>query len=184
MGAARTHVLALGNILMGDDAFGPTVLATLQARYALPPTVEAIDLGTPGLDLHPFLAEPDVVILVDTVRADAPAGELRVYDMEAIRRHPPGPRVSPHDPGLKEALMALEFEGNLPEELLLVATVPQTVEMDVGLSAPVEAAVGLACERVVEELRARGHEVQPLEPPSEPDLWWLPGAVSRRHAKP
>ncbi len=176
MGVASTHVLALGNILMGDDAFGPTVVATLRARYALPETVEVIDLGTPGLDLHPFLAEPDIVILVDTVRADPPAGGVRVYDMEAIRKHPPGPRVSPHDPGLKEALMALEFEGNLPQELLLVATVPSTVEMDVGLSEPVQAAVDGACERVVAELRARGHTVELLDEPQEPQLWWLPGA--------
>jgi hypothetical protein len=57
-----------------------------------------------------------------------------------------------------------------------VATVPSTVEMDVGLSEPVQAAVNGACERVVEELRARGHVVELLDEPAEPQLWWLPGA--------
>ena len=179
MGVPRTSVLSLGNILMGDDAFGPTVAAHLLARYELPEAVEVVDLGTPGLDLHPFLAEPDVVILVDTVRADAPAGGLRVYDMDDIRRHPPGPRVSPHDPGLKEALMGLEFEGTLPDELILVATVPDDVGMEVGLSDPVQAAVSPACERIVEELRQRGFEVRERTEPGEPDLWWVPGAPPR-----
>ncbi|NCC77733.1 MAG: hydrogenase maturation protease, partial [Clostridia bacterium] len=37
--------LGCGNILLGDDGFGPAVIERLQ-RAALPETVEAIDVGT------------------------------------------------------------------------------------------------------------------------------------------
>lgn len=171
-----TAVFSFGNVLMRDDAFGPTVLATLLAEYVLPEDVEAIDLGTPGFDLHPHLSGHDDIILVDTVRGKDGAGGVRTYDMEAIRKHPPGPRTNPHDPGLKEALQAMEFEGTLPSTLCLVATVPESTEMEPGLTAPVQSAVELAVEAVVRELRALGHEVTLRSPRETPDLWWLPGA--------
>ena len=45
---ARVGVVGLGNVLMGDDAFGPYVIEVLEAGYALPPNVSAQDLGTPS----------------------------------------------------------------------------------------------------------------------------------------
>ena len=49
--------------------------------------------------------------------------------------------VSPHDPGVKEALLALEFAGEGPDEVLLVGVIPGNVEQSVGLTPPVQAAV-------------------------------------------
>ncbi|HKK72809.1 MAG TPA: hydrogenase maturation protease [Candidatus Krumholzibacteria bacterium] len=179
MSAARTAVFSFGNVLMHDDAYGPTVVATLRARYDLPDDVEVTDLGTPGFDLHPHLTGHDHLILVDTVRAKDGPGGVRTYDAAAIQKHPPQPRTNPHDPGLKEALMAMEFEGSSPESILLVATVPETTEMEPGLTPAVQAAVDPSVERVVEALRALGHTVEPKAEPLEPDLWWLPGAGNR-----
>lgn len=171
-----TAVFSFGNVLMRDDAFGPTVIQTLIADYELPDDVEVTDLGTPGFDLHPHLSGHRHVILVDTVRGTTGQGGIRVYDADAIRKHPPGPRTNPHDPGLKEALMAMEFEGTLPETLRLVATVPVSTDMETGLSSEVERAVPLAIEAVVRELRHLGHRVCLRERRRDPELWWMPGA--------
>jgi hydrogenase maturation protease len=167
-----TAVLGLGNVLMGDDALGPTVIARLRAAYHLPDDVEFEDLGTPGLDLHPHLAGRTALIIVDTVRADEPPGSLRCYRKEEILRHAPGPRLSPHDPGLKDALLWLQFSGEEPEEVLLVGVVPASTEGEVGLSEAVAAAVPAAERAVLEELARLGHVVRRREPPAEPDLWW------------
>ena len=51
------------------------------------------------------------MIIVDTVKSDLPPGTLRVYDKAGVLRHPPSVRVGPHDPGVKEALLMLEFAG-------------------------------------------------------------------------
>ena len=171
-GDGRTAVLGLGNVLMGDDALGPTVIARLRAGYALPQDVEVEDLGTPGLDLHPHLSGRDALIIVDTVRADAPAGSLRCYRKDEILRHAPGPRIGPHDPGLKDALLWLQFSGQEPAEVLLVGVVPESCEGSVGLSETVSAAVPDAEAAVVEELRRLGHGVRRRETPEAPDLWW------------
>lgn len=165
-------VLGLGNVLMGDDALGPHVVAQLDAGWIFPNDVVVEDLGTPGLDLHPHLAGRRAIVLVDTVRADATAGTVRRYSSEQLLAHPPGPRTSPHDPGLKEALLALDFAGQGPDRVVLIGVVPAQVESGVGLSPRVSAAVPVAAEAVLEELSLLGVRVQRRIEARVPDLWW------------
>ena len=86
------RVLGLGNVLMGDDGFGPAVIHALGSEWELP-DVEVHDVGTPGLDLVPFLSGAECVVLVDTVRADGPPGHVRRYDLPAILSHAPAARL-------------------------------------------------------------------------------------------
>jgi hydrogenase maturation protease len=168
----KIAVLGLGNVLMKDDALGPYAVRLLEARYAFPDGVTVRDLGTPGLDLHPYLTGQDAVIFVDTVGADGAPGEVRLYRRDEILRHPPAARVSPHDPGVKEALLSLEFASGGPSEVLLVGVIPEVVEAGVGLSPAVRGALPVVEAEVLEELARLGSEATPLASPGEPDLWW------------
>lgn len=168
----QSAVLGLGNVLMGDDALGPWVIQHLLAHYEFPPAVRVQDLGTPGLDLHPYLADCSHAILVDVVRSEGSPGELRRYDRDEILTHPPGPRVSPHDPGVKEALLALDFAEQGPGQVLLVGVLPDVVSGDVGLSPAVRQAVEPASRAVLEELERVGHRVERRAEPGRPDIWW------------
>lgn len=165
-------VLGLGNVLMQDDAVGPHVIAALRAGWSVPEAIEVEELGTPGFDLVPYLGGRDTVILVDAVRADAPAGTVRVYRREEILAHPPGLRVSPHDPALKETLLSLEFSGGGPREVVLVGIVPRRTEQGTGLSPEVAAAVPRAVAAVLAELERLGVRAAP-RPSGEPaEVWW------------
>jgi len=168
----RIGVLGLGNVLMGDDALGPYVIGLLQARYRFEEGVSVEDLGTPGLDLHPHLQGLDSLILVDTVRSEGEPGQVHTYRRDQILRHAPAQRVSPHDPGVKEALLALEFAGEGPDEVLLVGVIPDNVEQSVGLTPPVQAAVPIVVYEVLAELERLGYTPAAYDPPREPDLWW------------
>jgi hydrogenase maturation protease len=168
----RTLVMGLGNVLMGDDGFGPYVVRVLESRYDFPEEVSVLDVGTPGLDLVPYLSGPEAVVIVDTVKADAPPGTMKRYDREAILKHPPQPRISPHDPGLKETLLTLDFAGQGPRDVTLVGTVPDSVGTGPGLSDPVRAAVGAAVESVLVELERLGVPARPKAEPRDPDVWW------------
>jgi hydrogenase maturation protease len=172
-------VLGLGNVLMGDDAFGPWVVQLLLAEHEFAADVSVADLGTPGLDLIPYVADLEALILLDTVRADAPAGTLRLYRRDDLLRHAPQPRLSPHDPGVKEALLSAEFAGRSPREVLLVGVVPRQTAMGVGLSPPLRAAVAVAAATVTRELERLGRPVRRREVARPPDIWWEaePGAV-------
>ncbi len=169
---ARGTVIGIGNVLTGDDAIGPHVVRLVEARYALPDGVQVIDAGTPGYDLTAFLVGADAAILVDAVKAKAAPGELRVYEKAELLSRKPILAVSPHEPGVREALLNADFMGVTPPVVRLVGVVPARTDTGIGLSPEVRAAIPAAVERVAAELRALGVAVEERVPAREPDLWW------------
>lgn len=168
----RAAVLGLGNVLMGDDGFGPYLAQFLRAAYELPEGLSVEELGTPGFDLVPHLAGLDAVIILDAVQAPALPGDVRVYRRDQILRHAPGPRVSPHDPALKEALLLADLAGEAPEEVTLIGVVPARVDTGPGLSRAVKAALPQAAAEVVRHLAALGFALRPRHPSASLDVWW------------
>ena len=188
--AARVVVLGVGSVLTGDDALGPTVVRTLAAGYDLGAEVEALDAGTPGMDLAALVGDAEAVIVVDTVLARGEPGTVAVYDRAQLLSRPLEPRVNPHAPGLLETLWALDFAGIGPSWVRLVGVVPARTDVGVGLSDPVRAAVPAALAAVVDALEELGVPPRPLDAPPPPDLWWeaaargafIPGSGTTSHA--
>jgi hydrogenase maturation protease len=157
---------------MGDDAVGPWVIEELLAKWEFPEGVEVVDVGTPGLDLVPYVADADTILIVDTVRSDGPPGRIRVYSREQLLSRPAQPRLSPHDPGLAEVLFSLTLAGAAPRDVVLIGVVPGAVEMGVGLSADVQGAVPRAADMVVERLRGWNLAPRRRPSPSPTAPWW------------
>jgi hydrogenase maturation protease len=170
----KIGVLGIGNVLMGDDALGAHVVKRLEAAFTFPAEVEVVEAGTPGADLPNVLDGYEAVVVVDTVKLRAAApGELRVLDKAVLLSREPILPMSPHEPGLREALFAMEFRGGAPREVRLVGVVPaESHRLGVGLSDPVRAAIPAAIAETLRQLRALGVEPAPRDPPAEPDLWW------------
>lgn len=168
----RIAVLGLGNVLMGDDGFGPHVVKRLAAGWTFPAHVRVEDVGTPGLDLTPYVSDVDALIVVDTVHAAGDAGTVRRWRKPELLRHAPPQRVSPHDPGVREVLFSLDFEGRGPREVLLVGAIPASTEMGTGLTPALRGAVEPAMNEVLRELARLGSPAAPRPEPLEPDLWW------------
>lgn len=177
-------VLGLGNVLMRDDGFGPFAAATFAATYEPDAGVAVIDVGTPGLDLAPYLMNVDAVVVIDTIRLDAPPGTLRVYRKAELLRRPPAQRLGPHDPGLATTLMLLELQGSAPRDVVLVGVVPDAVSTRLGLSVAVAAAVPAVLDTVANELARHGRPAKRRAAPVPPDLWWLraPGDAAPSHS--
>jgi len=146
---SEVRVLGLGNVLMGDDAFGPWVIEQLLAEWDFPEGVTVTDVGTPGLDLTPYLAGADTILLVDTVKAEAPPGTLKIYSQAELLASPPRPRLSPHDPGLTDALFTLTLGGCAPGDVVLIGAVPERVGKGIGLTPALRTAVDAAVSEVV-----------------------------------
>ncbi len=177
MNATRTYVLGLGNVLMGDDGFGPAAVREFLEHYEVGPDVEVIDLGTPGLDLTPWLVDTHHVIFVDTVKAPLAPGAMRIYDKADLTKHAPFARTGPHDPGVKECVFTLEFAGRAPSHITIVGVVPDIVGMSLDLSPAVSAAVPAAVEAIADALRKHGDEVTPRLPGALLGAapWWQAG---------
>jgi hydrogenase maturation protease len=166
------RILGLGNVLMGDDAFGPYAVRVLESLYELPEGVVAEDVGTPGLDLVPHVADAEILIVLDTVRSEGAPGTLRMYDRDAILKHAPQPRLSPHDPGLKETLLTLALRGGGPREVLLVGTIPGGSATGAPMSGPVRQAAVSAASLVAHYLATRGVVLERRAVATTPDIWW------------
>jgi len=166
------RILGVGNVLCTDDGLGPFAIKVLEAQYEFPEGVEVIDVGTPGLDFTPYLADARMVIVLDTVKAEEPAGTLRLLRDREIVANPPPSRMSPHEPGLREALMATELTDSSPQEILLIGVVPEGTGQGTRLSRPVGDAVPKVVEAVVEELTRLGRPPVPRDPPAELEIWW------------
>jgi hydrogenase maturation protease len=171
------RVLGLGNVLMSDDGFGPYVARVLEAFYEFPDDVEVIDVGTPGLDLTPYLLDTDAVIFVDTVTADGAPGDTRVYDRSEILKYPPRVRTGPHDPALKEALLTVDAAGAGPVVVTLIGVIPKWIATGVALSPPVSQSVTTVARMVIDELDRLGVRAVPRAVPRRPHIWWETPAV-------
>jgi len=170
---APIAVVGIGNVLLGDDGFGPSVIELLRAGWRLPEAVELIDAGTPSLDLAGYLHGRAVAILIDAVAATGAPGELRLYRGDELRRLPPKPRMSPHEPAVQEALWIVELSGSGPRKVLLVGVIPQSIEPHPGLSPAVRASAAAAAELVVRELARCGAAPTPRRTPRMADAWWM-----------
>jgi hydrogenase maturation protease len=168
----RVGVLGIGNVLMGDDALGPFVIRLLEASWEPRAELQLIDAGTPGLDLTAYLAELDAVVVVDVVKASGPPGDVRTYDKRELVERPPVLAMSPHEPGLREAILNADFLGVAPRTIRLVGVIPESVDYRLGLSAPVRAALPAVVSRIREELSAVGVSPADRPVPAPPDVWW------------
>ncbi len=168
----KIAVFGIGNVLAHDDAVGPSVARILDAGYTFPDNVVVEDLGTPALELPTHLAGFDHVILIDAVAAAAEAGAIRLYRRDAILKNPPGLRISPHDPSLKETLLLLDLLDEAPEDIVLVGIVAKDASMGIGMTPEIVASLPLAADAVIAELEHLGIRVTPREQAREADLWW------------
>lgn len=151
MGGPRILIAGVGNIFLGDDAFGVEVTQRL-ARRPLAEQVRVVDFGIRGLDLtYALLDGYDVVVLVDaTPRGGAP-GTVYVLEPDAGSQEGPA-AVDPHSMDPVKVLRLAAAMGARVGRLLVVGCEPSPVdnveEMRDGLSEPVRAAVDEAAAAV------------------------------------
>jgi len=170
----RALVIGLGNVLMGDDAFGPSVVEALDAGFDFPPGVTVLDGGTPGLNLMPLMMDYDVLIVVDTVKSKGHPGEIRLYRKADLSPAARSPRQGPHEPGLDEVLTALDLAGRGPSEVLLVGVIPESVETGTGMSEPLRAAIPAAIGVVQAELWRYNLAPSSKSAAVHSAPWWAP----------
>lgn len=150
---ARTLVAGVGNVFLGDDGFGVEVARRLHG--ATPDHVDVVDFGIRGMDLvYAMLDGYDRVIIVDALPRGGAPGTLYLVAPGAddIVRTAPG--VGAHGILPHQALATAAALGARPASVRIVGCEPGRIpgdgEVEVGLSAPVSAAVDGAVAQVLE----------------------------------
>ncbi len=153
-------VLGLGNVLCSDDGLGVAAIEQLCRHYRIPERVRVLDGGTLGLSLLSHIRASDDVILVDAVNGASPPGTFIRLEGDEV-----GPavrtRLSPHQIGVADLLDALHLLDAKPRSLLLLGLVPETLELGLDRSPPVEGQIPTLVKRIVGEARSLGHELLP-----------------------
>jgi hydrogenase maturation protease len=97
---------------------------------------------------------------------------VKRYDRAEILKAGTKTVMSPHEPGLRDALLAMEFHGGAPRDVTLWGTIPESVELGTNLTPTVRGSVPRIIEGILGELRRLGVEARRLDPPRDPDIWW------------
>ncbi|WP_371477154.1 hydrogenase maturation protease [Kitasatospora sp. NBC_00315] len=152
-------VAGVGNIFLGDDGFGVETVRRL-AALGLPEDVEVVDFGVRGVHLaYQLLDGYRALILVDATARGGPAGTVYLIEAAAPGEvEPQSPVLDGHRMGPDAVLALLDTlsagtGGAPPGRVLVVGCEPQSLEEDIGLSAPVAAAVDEAVRVVLDVLR-------------------------------
>ena len=170
----KTLVIGLGNPILGDDGVGWKVAEQVQryikadARFQMPirlmgsktvshvSSVEVDYAALGGLSLMERLVGYQRVILVDSMETgQSPEGSVRVFPLDQLSNPSASHSTAVHDTSLMTALEVGRKMGmNLPESVTVVAVEAKNVyDFSDELSSPIAAAVPLAVQAVLEELK-------------------------------
>lgn len=161
MSADRILVAGIGNVFLGDDAFGVAVVGRIDPA-AVPETVDVVDYGIRGVHLaYELLAgRYHTVIMVDAVPLDRPPGTLAVLEVPPAALPVDGQAVNGHGMTPHTVLGLLRSLGGELPRVFVVGCQPGVLDEGMTLSEPVAAAVEPAARLVAELLAELLTEVQ------------------------
>jgi hydrogenase maturation protease len=151
----RILVAGIGNIFLGDDAFGSEVAQRL-LRRSWPDDVQVADFGIRGLDLtYSLLDGYELVVLIDAVPRGGRPGTLYILEPDAPASTDNGP-MEAHGLDPVKVLRLAASMGATVDRLLLVGCEPTPPGHadEMAMSAAVRAAVDEAVP-LVESLVVR-----------------------------
>jgi hydrogenase maturation protease len=139
---ARLLIIGCGNLLRGDDAFGPIVIRRLW-ELGLPEGVRCADGGTGGMDVAFQMRGAGRVILIDACLSGSEPGTLFKVPGEQVALTPPLTGIHTHafrwDHALAFAKWLLKAE--YPREIDVYLAEASKLEFGAALSNEMENAV-------------------------------------------
>jgi hydrogenase maturation protease len=150
-------VAGIGNIFLGDDAFGSEVARCMQQRR-LPPNVVVKDFGIRAVDLlYALMDKYDRVIIVDAAPRGGDPGTIYLIEPAekdfASRKAPgEGLALDPHSMNPMHVLALSRSMGAEIKNVRIVGCEPETLvpsdSETIGLSTRVSAAIPRAIELI------------------------------------
>ena len=145
--SARVLVAGVGNVLRGDDGFGPAVAQRLDH---LPEHVTVVETGIGGVALLQELMGVcyDGLVVIDAVDRGEPPGTVFLITPDVLDAvHVPDVHLANPD----RVLSMAKTIGVLPERLRIVGCQPAEIdELTETLSEPVARAIPLAVSKIEE----------------------------------
>jgi hydrogenase maturation protease len=156
--SSKVLIAGIGNIFLGDDAFGVEVAQRLMQR-SLPSGVKVVDFGIRSYDLAYALTEDwDFIILIDALPRGEEPGTLYIIEPEQNGGDADSVEFDSHTMNPVGVIQLAKMLGGSIAHMLIVGCEPATVEPNqegrLGLSMPVQGAVEEATQ-IIEDLVTR-----------------------------
>ena len=158
----RVLVAGIGNVIRGDDRFGPAIVEALGELDGLGEAVDVIELGIGGVHLvHALMEGYDALIIVDAVARGGDPGDVYLLEpslpevgaLTGLEQRELAGDTHQAVPG--SALVMARAAGVLPRLVRIVGCEPQETEhFSLELTPPVRDAVPRAAALVRELLDA------------------------------
>ena len=150
----KVLILGCGNVLMGDDGFGPSVIKRLQQQHKLPEHAHAEDVGTSIRDIlfNITLLEkrPEHIVIIDAVdKPGRTGGEVFEISMEEI----PEKKIvdySFHQFPTSNLLKEIQEQCGVKVTVIVAQVASKLEHVSPGLSKPMRAAVREAAEMIAQ----------------------------------
>ncbi|MCK5314351.1 MAG: hydrogenase maturation protease [Anaerolineales bacterium] len=148
---ARVLVLGVGNVLFGDDGFGPVVVESLLQDYDIPDDVYVMDVGTGVRKLLFTLilgdTLPEEIVIVDAVDWGYSIGDVQEISADEL----PVTKIddfSLHQVPTSNMLRELQDHSQVKVSVIVcdIGNLPQKI--DPGLSPKIRQAVQSAAEKI------------------------------------
>ncbi len=145
-------VLGCGNVLFGDDGFGPEVVEYLQENYEISRQVHVINAGLSVREIlfNTILSEkrPKTIIIVDAVDVGRNPGEIFELDINEI----PEKKIddfSMHQLPTSNLLRELERMCGVNVRIVSVQVEKIPDEVSPGLSKVIRNSIPAVCEKIL-----------------------------------
>lgn len=148
----RILIVGIGNIFLGDDAFGVEVVQRLMRRQ-LPEEVCVVDFGIRGIDVtYALLDGYETVILVDATPRGGTPGSLYLLELDIAARADAldaSTFLEMHRLDPMKVMRLAQQVGAKVERLLLVGCEPEFVGDDENMLDGLSEAVRLAVDQAI-----------------------------------
>jgi hydrogenase maturation protease len=155
-------VLGIGNVLWADEGFGVRCVEALLEGWELPDCAMAMDGGTQGLYLLPYVQESRRLLVFDAIDFGLAPGTLQVLEGDAVPAFMGAKKMSLHQTGFQEVLACAALQGWEPASVVLIGVQPVELEDFGGSLRPaVRAQIPRALRLAVDRLAEWGLEPRP-----------------------
>ncbi|WP_159844114.1 hydrogenase maturation protease [Nocardia sp. CY41] len=142
-------VIGVGNDYRSDDGIGWAVAIQIEKLH-IPGVLVTLSDGEPT-GVADLWACMDLAVVIDAVRREPLVpGRVRSGDLDLLQHT--GTAASSHTLGIRDALPLGRAVGRVPGRIVVIAVDAACLDLGVGLSEPVAAAVPHAVDAVITEL--------------------------------
>ena len=151
----KTAIIGIGNRIRKDDSIGIDLIQKLMDnKEKLPNQIELISGGCGGMILLHFLADFDIVYVIDAVEFGGEPGELRFFEKDDLVSKKIRVNFSTHEDDFLKIVKISEKLNEVPEKIYIFGIQPKNMELGSGLSPEISENIDNYLNRIIEKINS------------------------------